>query len=165
MPAASHTELSVRELRPDERPWLAERLREAWGSPVVVSRGRAHDASKLPALVCEEGGAAVGIATFEVSGDELELVTIEAFDQGRGAGSLLLAAAVEESRARGCRRLWLITTNDNLRALRFYQRRGLRLAALHVGAADEARRIKPSIPLVGHHQIPIRDELELDLEL
>jgi hypothetical protein len=66
---------------------------------------------------------------------------------------------------RGRGRLWLITSNDNLNAIRFYQRRGMRLTAVHRGAIDEARQIKPSIPLIGEHGIPIHDELELELRL
>ncbi len=59
--------------------------------------------------------------------------------------------------------VWLITTDANLHALRFYQRRGLVLAALHRNAVEAARRIKPEIPLIGNDGIPIRDELELEL--
>jgi ribosomal protein S18 acetylase RimI-like enzyme len=157
--------MEVRPLRDDERDWLAERLRESWGSPEVVSRGRLRDASRLEALVCEEGNRSLGVATLELRRGDCELVTIDAFEGGRGAGTALLKAAVERARAEGCGRLWLITTNDNLRALRFYQRRGLRLAALHPGGSDEARRLKPEIPEVGYHGIPIRDELELELRL
>ncbi|HET8672035.1 MAG TPA: GNAT family N-acetyltransferase, partial [Thermoleophilaceae bacterium] len=130
--------MEVRPLRDDERSWLAERLRESWGSHRVVSRGRLRDASKLDALVCEGDGERLGAATLEFRDGDCELVTLDAFDQGRGAGSALLAAAADEARTKGCGRLWLVTTNDNLRALRFYQRRGLRLAALHAGGSDEA---------------------------
>jgi ribosomal protein S18 acetylase RimI-like enzyme len=77
----------------------------------------------------------------------------------------LLAAVAEEAVRRGARRLWLITRNDNLDALRFYQRRGMRLCAIHRDAIDQARLVKPSIPLVGNFGIAIRDELELDLRL
>jgi hypothetical protein len=60
----------------------------------------------------------------------------------------------------------VITTNDNVDALRFYQRRGFRLAALHQGAVDDSRaRLKPEIPEIGEHRIPLRDELDLELEL
>jgi len=82
--------------------------------------------------------------------------------EGQGAGTALLTAVEAAAAAAGCRRLWLITTNDNLDALRFYQRRGYRLAALYPGAVDEARRVKPTIPLVGNHGIPLHDELELE---
>jgi len=75
---------------------------------------------------------------------------------------MISIAEVEEN---GCRRVWLITSNDNLDALRFYQRRGLRLVAVHRGAIDEARRVKPSIPATGEYGIPVRDEIELELQL
>jgi RimJ/RimL family protein N-acetyltransferase len=65
----------------------------------------------------------------------------------------------------GVGRVWLITTNDNTAALRFYQRLGFDLVALHRDAVDAARSIKPSIPLVGNDGIPIRHELELELRL
>jgi ribosomal protein S18 acetylase RimI-like enzyme len=136
-----------------------------WGSPIVVSRGRAHDASRLSALICEAAGETVGLATYDVCDEDCELVTIDAFTRGRGVGTMLLDAVIQMARQQGCRRLWLITSNDNLSALRFYQRRGLRLLALHRGAIDEARRIKPEIPLVGDEGIPIHDELELELQL
>ena len=61
-------------------------------------------------------------------------------------------------------RLWLITTNDNTDALRFYLRRGFVLVAVHRDAVTYARQsIKPELPLVGYHQIPLRDEIELEL--
>jgi len=154
----------VRRLRDDELPWLAMTLEERWGR-TVVSRGVVHDPASLPALVCVKQGERAGVATYDVRGDECELVTIDAFKPGRGAGTALLGAVAAAARAAGCRRLWLITTNDNLRALRFYQRRGMALAALHRGALAESRRLKPSIPELGADGIPLRDELELELLL
>ena len=162
---SAESNLRVRALLPDERPWLERQLARLWGSPHVVSRGHLHDASSLPALVCLDRHDPVGFATFDVRRQQCELVTLDAFVDGHGIGSALLDAVAEEARRQGCGRLWLITTNDNLRALRFYQRRGLRLVAVHRGAVDDARRVKPSIPLVGEHGIPIHDELELELDL
>jgi ribosomal protein S18 acetylase RimI-like enzyme len=92
-------------------------------------------------------------------------VTIDAFERRRGAGTALLEAVVADARAEGASRLWLITTNDNLDSLRFYQRRGFRLAAMHPGAVDDARRLKPTIPQRGEHGISIHDEIELELVL
>jgi hypothetical protein len=80
-------------------------------------------------------------------------------------GSALLDAAAATARAEGCARLRLITTNDNLDALRFYQRRGFRLVALRPGAVDVARVLKPQIPRTGDFGIAVRDELELEREL
>ena len=66
---------------------------------------------------------------------------------------------------RKARRAWLITTNDNLDAIRFYQRRGFTIATVHAGAIEQSRTIKPSIPLVGSYGIPIRDEIEFEMLL
>jgi ribosomal protein S18 acetylase RimI-like enzyme len=153
--------VQVRDLREDERGWLTERLTERWGAVQVARLGELLDASVLPAMVAEQDGVAVGMLTYEVVGDAFEIVTIDAFLEGAQVGSALLTAAAERATELGCTRLWLITTNDNLRALRFYQRRGLRLVALHPGAVDAARVLKPSIPLVGDYGIEIHDEIEL----
>jgi GNAT superfamily N-acetyltransferase len=107
----------------------------------------------------------VGLATFELSGPECELVTLNAFRAGQGIGSALLDRVTQAAAAHGCRRVWLVTTNDNLAALGFYQRQGMRLVAVHPGAVDEARRVKPTIPVTGDHGIPLHDELELELRL
>lgn len=155
----------VRAPEPGENTWIERFLSQSWGSTTVVTRGVAHDASRLPSLIAVEGTEIVGLATFRFADGECELVTLDALRGRHGIGSALLARVGEEATGRGCRRLWLITTNDNVNAIRFYQRRGMRLVAVHRGAVDEARRIKPSIPLVGEHGIPIHDELELELEL
>jgi GNAT superfamily N-acetyltransferase len=106
----------------------------------------------------------VGLLTYLVRGDTAELVTINAF-AGGGVGAALLTALVDECRGTGVRRIHVTTTNDNTRALRFYQRAGFRLTALWVDAVAAARKLKPEIPLRGLDDIPVRDELELVLEL
>lgn len=63
----------------------------------------------------------------------------------------------------GCIRLWVIATNDNVDALRFYQRRGFCLVAVHRGAIDRSSTdLKPEIPVVGAYGIPLRDEIKLE---
>ncbi len=156
--------IAVREPREDERAWIRRFLDGAWGTP-VVSRGVAHDAPELPALLAVTGDEIVGLATFHFAGGDCELVTLDALREGQGIGSALLTAVGEEAGRRGCGRLWLITSNDNVNAIRFYQRRGMRLIAVHRDAIDEARRIKPNIPLIGEHGIPIHDELEFGVPL
>jgi DNA-3-methyladenine glycosylase I len=89
-------------------------------------------------------------------------VTLNSLREGIGIGTALLDAVREAARKSGCRRTWLITTNDNLHALRFYQKRGWRLTALHRNALDESRRLKPVIPEIGIDGIPLRDEIELE---
>ena len=157
--------LEVRPVTDEHRPRLTEIVEREWGTVEIISRGEVHDLSRSPALFCVEAERVVGLATYEISGAECELLTIDAFKKQRGIGSRLLEAVTEEARKAGCQRLWLITTNDNLDAIRFYQRRGLHLVAVYPAAVDRARRLKPQIPLIGNHGIAIRDELEFELPL
>lgn len=157
--------IEVREADAADRAWVSEQLIRAWGSTTMVSRGRAFDAACLPTLVAARGEERVGLATMRFDGDQCELLTIEATSTHSGIGSALLERVVREAADRGCGRLWLITSNDNLDAIRFYQRRGLRLVAVHRGAVDLARSLKPSIPEVGEYGIPLHDELEFELLL
>jgi GNAT superfamily N-acetyltransferase len=144
--------------------WIRDLLRERWGGTVVVAHGQVFEADGLPALVA---GDREGVATYQVSADgrEAELVTLDARVPGRGIGTALVAGLARLLQAQGVTTLRLTTTNDNLTALRFYQRRGFRIVAVHVGAVAAARRLKPMIPELGEHGIPIRDEIELELTL
>jgi GNAT superfamily N-acetyltransferase len=158
--------MSIRQVRDDEREELARFIRTGWGSTIITSRGIAHDASALPCLVAVDGERWLGLAVYRPDGDECELVLLEAFEKRLGIGTALLEATIEQARQLNSRRLWLVTTNDNLDALRFYQRRDMRLARLWRDATTEARNtLKPEIPLIGDHGIPLRDELELELIL
>jgi GNAT superfamily N-acetyltransferase len=157
--------VSVREPRDDERERIIAILVERWGAPIVVSRGVRHDMRDLPTLVADEDGEIAGVLTYNPGEREAEVVSIDALRQNRGIGTALLDAVVDVALASGWRRLWLITTNDNTTALRFYQRRGWDLVAVHRGAVDESRRLKPEIPQTGDDDIPIKHELELELVL
>ena len=109
-------------------------------------------------------GVVEGVLTWILAGSSMEVCTLHAARQWAGVGSALIAAALRVAEASGARRLWLVTTNDNVDALRFYQRRGFRLTRVDAGAVDRSRAtIKPSIPETGAHGIPLRDELELEI--
>ena len=95
----------------------------------------------------------------------VEFVLLDALERRHGIGTALLEAVIEIARKSNSTRLWLVTTNDNLDALRFYQRRGLHLAHVWADATTRAREIKPEIPLIGDFGIAIRDELELEVVL
>jgi ribosomal protein S18 acetylase RimI-like enzyme len=154
--------VEVRPLTADDRQWVAPLAMRLWGSDRVVSRGRVWVLADLPGFAAFDGEQVVGLLTYRLEAGEMELVSIDSLEEGRGVGTSLLEAAGVAARAAGCRRMWLITTNDNLKALRFYQRRGMRLVALHRDAVERSRELKPDIPQVGHHGIHLRDELELE---
>ncbi len=148
-----------------DRAAIAALLTSAWGETTVVVHGTVLDAAKLPALIAERDARFVGLLTYQLVGDGLEVVTIDADPPGLGVGTALVAAVRAVAVRAGMRRLWLVTTNDNLDALRFYQRRGLRIVRVSPGAVDVARELKPTIPAVGAYGIPLRDELTLEMVL
>jgi GNAT superfamily N-acetyltransferase len=113
---------------------------------------------KLPALVADPN---LGLATYRLGGEEAELMTLDAVCPGQGVGTHLIEALAEQLRGQGISSLWVMTTNDNLTALRFYQRRGFELRRVRPGAISDARLLKPTIPEIGDHGIPIRDEIDL----
>ncbi|MBD3297108.1 MAG: GNAT family N-acetyltransferase [candidate division Zixibacteria bacterium] len=162
---AEHDRLSVHPIRDDDREWVLH-IVQRWGADFIVSRGRTIYPSRIDGFFATNNtGDRVGLVTFEIIGDQCEIVTLDAFIRFRGIGTQLLNAVVDHARDAGCRRVWLITTNDNVDALRFYQKRGFVLVAVHRGAIDESRRIKPSIARIGEYGIPIRDEVECELVL
>jgi ribosomal protein S18 acetylase RimI-like enzyme len=157
---------TVRPLMDGDRAWLSGFMTERWGAPLAAGSGRLHRLDDLPGFAAVAAdGAVAGVVTYLIEADVCEVVSIDSVVQGEGVGTALLGAACEAAAAAGCRRVRLITTNDNLDALRFYQRRGFALTELRAGAVDESRRMKPQIPLVGEYGIPIRDELVLVREL
>ncbi|GAA2893073.1 N-acetyltransferase [Actinoplanes cyaneus] len=153
--------LRVRRAGADDRATVQRLVSEAWHGSLLVVHGVTYDAAGLPALIAERDGEVAGLLTYHLDGDALEIVSLNAFTTGAGVGSALVEAARELAPAR----LWVVTTNDNLDALRFYQRRGFRIVAVAPDAVDAARRIKPSIPLIGEHGIPLRDEITLEIRL
>jgi GNAT superfamily N-acetyltransferase len=166
-------EIRLRPVAPADLSWVRSLLTGRWGAPEVVTRGILHHADALPGYVAFFNGLggsfssqqAAGLVTFRIDGGSCEIVTLDSLHPNLGIGSMLLAAVREHASAAGCRRLWLITTNDNTHALRFYQKRGLVLAALHRDAIKASRGIKPGIPERGNDGIPIRDEIELEMKL
>jgi N-acetylglutamate synthase-like GNAT family acetyltransferase len=157
--------ITIHETTPDDAGWIREFLRPG-GAEFIISRGRKLFPAELPGFYAiDHSRERIGLATYEIVGDQCELVTIDAFVRHSGIGTELLSKVTEAARKAGCRRLWLITTNDNIEAIRFYQRRGLHIAAVHVNALEHSRKIKPSIPKIGSFKIPIRDEVEFEMVL
>lgn len=156
---------SIRKLTPEDAPWVQAFWIEHWGSDLMVVHGQTYASAGLPGFVVEEDGQVLGLATYRVENDECELMSLDSLIEGQGIGSQLLEAVLETAQQAGLRRMYLSTTNDNMNALRFYQKRGFRFCALRPGAVMESRKLKPAIPLIGFEGIPIRDELELEKDL
>ena len=136
-----------------------------WFSTVMAVRGALIDLSQADGLIAREAGEIVGLVTWRDLDGAREILSLDSVRENRGVGTALLHRAEELARAQGRRRMLLITTNDNLRALGFYQRRGYALKALYPNAVAAARQLKPEIPLRSADGIPIRDEIELEKQL
>jgi GNAT superfamily N-acetyltransferase len=158
-------EIAVREIEPGDRDWVRSFLGQHFGSMMVVSRGVMHQADDLPGFVAILHGDPTALLTYCVRNGELEVVSLHAAIAGRGLGTRLLVAARDRARELGCRRLWLITTNDNEPAMTFYSRWGMHLVTVHRGAIAESRKLKPEISHSGVGGRPIEDEIEFELVL
>ena len=111
-----------------------------WFSTDMSVRGEIIDGTKLDGFLLQEDSKKENI----------------------GIGSALLKEAEKVATDNDCKKMRLITTNDNMRALQFYQKRGYCLTKLYPNAMDEVRKIKPSVPELGDNDIPLRDEIELE---
>ncbi|MFZ5354689.1 MAG: GNAT family N-acetyltransferase [Bacillota bacterium] len=147
------------------RPAVIKLIIESWGSAVMVTRGRLHYMDRLPGYVALKDGEIKGLITYYIDNEQCEITSLDSFEENKGIGSKLLVEVRRTAEKSGCKRLWLITTNDNTNALRFYQKKGWNLCAIHLNAVDMAREIKPQIPLLGFDGIPIKHEIELELEI
>jgi ribosomal protein S18 acetylase RimI-like enzyme len=157
--------IAVRDLETHDQLWMHDFLVMYNHSLHVVSRGTLHQVLQLPGLIATYNAIPSALLTYHVADREFEVVTLHAAVQRQGLGARLLAAARDRARALGCHRLWLITTNDNEPAIRFYERQGLTLVAIHHNALQESRKLKPEIPYVGLGGKPLRDEIEFECRL
>jgi N-acetylglutamate synthase-like GNAT family acetyltransferase len=157
--------VQIRPLTPADQRWLESFIIDHWGAKEVVVHKTIYLPALLPGFAAESDGEIAGVVTYQMRGEDCELVTLNCIDRCHGIGTLLLQSVEEIARQSGCRKCWLVTTNDNLDGLRFYQRRGYRLAAIHYGAVTAARAVKPAIPVVGEYGITLQDEVVLEKQL
>ena len=159
-------EFKIRPIDPDYRKQVDDLIREEWVEPSIVTKGFVWDTSTLPGFAAvDESGILCGAATYRIGDSECEITSLNSLTSGQGIGSALISAVLAMAMDNGCGRLFLITTNDNTHAIRFYQKFGFSLKAVHIGALDESRRLKPSIPLTGIDGIPILHEFEFEILL
>ncbi len=152
----------VREITDGDQDWMRRFIAKHWGAEFVVAHGAVYYPHALPGFVALQDGEVAGLVTYTMDGESCEIVSLDSLRPGQGIGTALVEAVKTAARRAGCRRLWLITTNDNLNALGFYQKRGFRIAAIHRNAVEEARKLKP-IPRIGESGIPIMDEIEMEV--
>jgi ribosomal protein S18 acetylase RimI-like enzyme len=155
----------IEKIGKDDQEFIAEIMRKNWGDETIAVHGELFRAEALDGIKAVVGNEIAGFLHYQVRGDECEILTLISLQENQGIGSALIAEAESIARASRCQRISLITTNDNLHALGFYQRRGFHLAALFPNQIEISRKLKPAIPEIGDNNIPLRDEIKLEKEL
>jgi len=152
-------------IRDSDRAEVADFIERHWGSKISMSHGQAFYPHQEQGFVERRDGAIVGLLTYHLDEEGMEVLTLNSTLEGEGIGSSLMLNAIEAARKKSCRKIWLATTNDRLRVIDFYQRLGFRMTAINLGVVDEARKIKPQIPVVGERGVPIHDEVVMELAI
>lgn len=161
----SNTTVDVHPIDTETRPMVTEFLTNYWSGTFILIRGEAVDITTIDGFAVVKNGSLTGIISYIVRGEACEIVSLNSTAERRGVGTALVNAVIARAREFGCRRVQLLTTNDNLNAIGFYQRRGFDLVGINLGEIDRAREQKPSIPLIGQNGIPIRHEIEFAMNL
>lgn len=149
-------------ITPDIRDQVNNFIDERWFGTKMAVRGRLVDMTELEGIASYEGDALAGLIMYMIENGECEIMSLDSIREGQGTGTRLIEAVIEKARGAGCSKVKLITTNDNIDAMRFYQKRGFDMVCVYRNAVDESRRFKPSIPLAGEHGIPIKHEIEFE---
>ncbi|GIO24868.1 GNAT family N-acetyltransferase [Oceanobacillus sp. J11TS1] len=153
--------MSIVKISDENRQKVIGFFKEHWdGSEMVISSG-VYYCDSLDGFIFEENHKVLGLVTYVIHGNEAEVISLDSICEGRGIGSLLMAEVEKRLQLYGVKLISLVTTNDNLNALKFYQKRGYKIEAVFTDAVKKAREIKSSIPLIGNDGIPINDEIKL----
>jgi len=132
----------------DKKPIL-DVVRTFWGDETIIVHNEIFLVSELDGLKAVEEQNIIAVLHYRLLGEECEILTLASTKPGRGGGTALIAEVEKIARKNRCRLISLITTNDNLHTLGFYQRRGFHLAGLYPDQVTKSRLIKPSIPDIG----------------
>jgi len=144
------------------RDFINKQIAENWAGPFVVTRGVLHDTRYHHGFAAQKDGEILGYILYHFENNDCEISVLESLREKQGIGGALVKAVIQAAKAANCKRIWLVTTNDNTNAIRFYQRIGFSLCAVRLNALEESRKLKSQIPLIGNDGIPIVHEFEFE---
>ena len=157
--------MDIRQIDQTSRNQVNAFIIQQWYTMQMVVHGERIDMCDAEGFYACEDDEIIGLIIYRINGKEMEILSLDSLQECKGIGTRLLDTAVAKARATGMQRIMLITTNDNLSALRFYQKRGFEMSRLYCNALEQARKIKPEIPLIGMDGIPLKHEIELEMIL
>ncbi len=158
-------DFDITEITNDDSSLIASFIAERWGSSMSVSRGRIFNTADLPGYVYIKDNKIIGLVTYYIVKSDCEIVTLNSLLTKQGLATQLLNKVIHKAKIKQCKRVWLITTNDNTNAIRFYQKRGFDWVGFYKDSMQESRRLKPEIPEIGENGIPIKHEIEFELRI
>ena len=150
-------------ISPHNRQQINAFISQHWFTTEMVILDEIVDMTAAEGIAAMDGDEIMGVVTYRVSGEVFEITSLDSLREGGGIGTALLDQVIAIARKANCHKVSLITTSDNIHAIRFYQKRGFDLVTLHHDSIKQARRLKPEIPLIKQNGIPIRHELEFEL--
>lgn len=140
-------------------------LRRRWGETLMMF-ARTWRIGDYNALVARDHeGEVAGLTTYSLLKTTMLMLTLDNFSTRPGVGRLLLDHVTALAREQGARSLRVLTTNDNTTALRYFQMRGFKIVAFYPGAIAVYRAVTPTLPEFGQDGIPVRDGIELEIDL
>ena len=157
--------LKIRPAASADNKWLEELMNRDWGGLPLVIRGKKFYPSQLDGIIAENENGIAGFLFYEVRDKDCEIIVFEVFDKFKGTGTSILDNLKEVAKDKKCQRIYLMTTNDHLDALRFYQKRGFHICGIHIDSVKNSIKIKPTIGMIGDHDIPVRDEIDFEFLL
>ena len=140
-------------------------IKKEWEETKIISRGKVIDGTKLDGFIAIKDTKIIGLITYIIENDECEIVSLNSFIENNGIGSKLIDKVKRCAKENNCKHLVLITTNNNVRAIEFYQKRGFEFSNIYINAIENSRKLKPRIPLYDDNGLPIKDEIEFKIKL
>ena len=157
--------MNIKQIDQTNRAQVDAFIVRQWYTLKMVVRSECIDLGSADGYCAYENDEIIGLITYRLSGNEMEILSLDSLRERQGIGTALVNEVIRKAKETGAERITLITTNDNLPTLHFYQKRGFDLARLYRNALDQARKIKPEIPLTGIDGIPLKHEMELEMIL
>ncbi|MCL1843694.1 MAG: GNAT family N-acetyltransferase [Defluviitaleaceae bacterium] len=154
---------SIEKVTEKTRKFVDALIEKSWAGPFCISLGVLYDTREKDGFVAIDSNEVIGYVLYDIVGDSCEINVLESLQHGKGIGTALINTVKNVARKNDCNRLWLTTTNDNTHAIRFYQRHGFSLRAVHINAMEHSRKLKPQMPLIGFDDIPINHEFEFEM--
>jgi len=151
----------IEQINSENRDKVIAFFNKHWGSSEMVISSGIYTCENLDGFIFEENDQIAGLITYVIKDNGIEIISLDSILEGKGIGTALIEKVENIAKQKQINIVRLVTTNDNLHALRFYQKRGYRITSIIPDAVNEARKIKASIPLIGNDGIPLNDELEL----